>query len=311
MRLVKLAAPIGALLVFGGSAIAQQGMLQVTVNVDASKTAPKIDRNLYGQFAEHVGSGIYEGIWVGANSSIPNIRGYRKDVVEALKKLQVPMLRWPGGCFADQYDWRDGIGPREKRPVRSNANWRAALETNAFGTHEFLDFAELIGAEPYISINMGSMSPLEAARWLEYMTSDGKSSLAEERRRNGRDKPWNAKYVGIGNEVWGCGGEMRAEYAIDETRRYANFLKAPEGQSLIKVAAGPTANLPGYEEFTDTVMRSARDLFGNIGFQALSLHYYAGPVADEKDLSIAGDRNAPPVSRAIGFSEDAHSGQLQ
>jgi alpha-N-arabinofuranosidase len=296
-----------------GLAVAQlqNGEAVATVTVEVSRPGPVIDRNIFGQFSEHLGRGIYDGIWVGEDSPIPNIHGYRRDVVEALKKIHVPVLRWPGGCFADQYDWRDGIGPRDKRPVRINANWGGVPEDNAFGTHEFLDFAELIGAEPYISINMASMTPLDAARWLEYMTSDSKSSLAEERRKNGRDKPWTVKYVGLGNEVWGCGGEMRADYAIDVTRRYAYFIKAPEGQTLTKVAGGPTANLPGYEDFTDTVMKNAKDLFGNIGFQALSLHYYAGPAGNNEDLSMVGAKNAPSTSRAVGFSEDKWANYLR
>jgi alpha-N-arabinofuranosidase len=162
----------------------QPDSISVTVAIDTSRKGPQINREIYGQFIEHLGTQIYDGIWVGEHSSIPNIHGYRKDVVDALKTLHIPVLRWPGGCFADQYDWRDGIGPRTNRPVRIS-NWGGALESNSFGTYEFLDFAELIGADPYVSINMGSMSPLDAAHWLEYMTSDTKSSLAEERRKNG------------------------------------------------------------------------------------------------------------------------------
>ena len=309
LELVMAAA--GILVTVTETSAAESTASAVSVTVNISKAGPMIDRNIYGQFSEHLGRGIYDGIWVGEKSPIPNMHGYRKDVVEALKKIHVPVLRWPGGCFADQYDWRDGVGSRDKRPVRINANWGGVLEDNAFGTHEFLDFAELIGAEPYISINMGSMTPLDASHWIEYMTSDTKSSLAEERRKNGRDKPWKVKYVGLGNEVWGCGGEMRAEYAIDVTRRYAYFVNAPEGQTFLKVAGGPTANLPGYEDFTDTVMKNAQDLFGTIGFQALSLHYYAGPVGEEGNLSVVGAKNVPPATRAVGFSEDKWANYLR
>lgn len=282
-------------------------VFSVTVTVDNSKPGPPIDQNIFGQFSEHLGRGIYDGIWVGEGSSIPNIHGYRKDVVDALRKIHVPVLRWPGGCFADQYDWRDGIGPRDQRPVRINENWGSVLENNAFGTHEFLDFAELIGAEPYISINMGSMTPLDAAHWVEYMTSDAQSSLAEERRRNGRDKPWKVRFVGVGNEVWGCGGEMRAEYAIDLTRRYALFVTAPEGAALVKVASGPSANLPDYREFTDALMQRAKDSFGNFVFQALSLHYYAWPIG-ETDLAVV---PVPPLTRAAALSEDKWANYLR
>src|SRR5688500_14086210 len=176
-----------------------------SVTIYADKPGPKIDRNIYGQFAEHLGHGIYEGIWVGEGSTIPNTRGYRNDVVAALKKLKVPVVRWPGGCFADEYHWRDGIGPRDQRPVKVNTHWGAVEEPNSFGTHEFLDFAELIGADAYVSGNVGSSSPQEMAEWVEYITSDTKSTLAQLRRKNGRDKPWRLPYFGIGNETWGCG----------------------------------------------------------------------------------------------------------
>src|SRR3990170_5693118 len=190
-----------------------------TVTIHADKPGPKIDRNIYGQFAEHLGRGIYEGIWVGEDSPIPNVRGYRKDVLDALKKIRVPVIRWPGGCFADEYHWRDGIGPRDKRPVRINTHWGWVPESNAFGTHEFMDFTELLGAEAYIAGNMGSSPPQEMANWVEYMTSDLPTTLANERRANGREKPWKVKYIGVGNETWGCGGAMTPEYSADLHRR--------------------------------------------------------------------------------------------
>ena len=159
---------------------------------------------------EHLGRNVYEGIWVGENSTIPNTRGYRNDVLAALKKLQVPVLRWPGGCFADEYHWRDGIGARAKRPHRVNTFWGGVIEPNEFGTHEFFELAEMLGAKTYLAVNVGSGTVEEMSQWVEYITSPSQSALANERRANGRDKPWKIDYVGVGNEPWGCGGDMRA-----------------------------------------------------------------------------------------------------
>ena len=167
-----------------------------------------MDRHIFGQFAEHLGRGIEEGLWVGEHSSIPNIRGFRNDVIAALRELHVPVVRWPGGCFADEYHWRDGIGPRAKRPVTLNTNWGGVPESNAFGTHEFLDFAQLIGADAYINGNLGTGSAREMAEWLQYMTSDKPTALTAERARNGHPEPWKIAYFAVGNEAWGCGGNM-------------------------------------------------------------------------------------------------------
>src|SRR5476649_3094984 len=172
------------LMALASPAIAQTPVANVTI--DTSKPGAEIDRHVYGQFAEHLGRGIYEGVWVGENSKIPNIHGYRKDVVEALRHIHVPVVRWPGGCFGDLYDWRDGIGPRAKRPTRINVHWGGVTEDNSFGTHEFMNFAELIGADAYVSGNVGSLTPYDSAQWLEYMTSNEKSSLANERQERPR-----------------------------------------------------------------------------------------------------------------------------
>ncbi|HEY5551327.1 MAG TPA: alpha-N-arabinofuranosidase [Opitutaceae bacterium] len=196
-----------------------------TLTLDAGKTGPVINKNIYGHFAEHLGRCIYEGIWVGPDSPIPNTEGYRNDVLAALKALKVPVLRWPGGCFADEYHWKDGIGPREKRPSMINTHWGGVVEDNGFGTHEFLNFCELIGAEPYVCLNVGSGTVQEAMEWVEYMTSDAQSPMANLRRANGRDKPWKVPYVAVGNESWGCGGNMRPEYYADNYRRYNTFAK--------------------------------------------------------------------------------------
>jgi len=246
--------------------LAAAAAVAVEITVDAKRPGAVISRNLYGQFAEHLGFGIYGGIWVGEDSKIPNTSGYRNDVVAALRQLEVPVVRWPGGCFADEYHWREGIGPRDRRPVRVNTHWGGVEETNAFGTHEFLNFAELIGADAYVAGNVGNGTPEEMAAWVEYMTSDTRSTLANERRANGREQPWNVPYFGVGNELWGCGGNMRAEYAADLYRRYQTFVKSPRQQRINKVAAG--ANGDDYH-WTDVFMREAREQM-----DAVSMHHY-------------------------------------
>ena len=246
---------------------AQAAKVSGTIRVDQPKA--EVSRRIFGQFAEHLGAGIYGGIWVGPDSAIPNVKGYRSDVLEALRKLQVPVVRWPGGCFADEYNWREGIGPRAKRPVKVNTNWGRVAEDNAFGTHEFMDFAELLGADAYVAGNVGDAAPREMAEWVEYMTSPVGSTLAKEREANGRKPPWKVPLFGIGNELWGCGGAMRAEYAADLTRRYANFVKAPGGQTMFKIASG--ASDADYN-WTDTLMRVAGK-----SIDALALHHYATP----------------------------------
>ena len=201
---------------------------QLTIRAD--QPGAKIDANIYGQFMEHLGRNVYEGIWVGEDSTIPNTRGFRNDMLAALKKLQVPVLRWPGGCFADEYHWRDGIGERDKRPHRVNTFWGGVIEPNEFGTHEFFELAEMLGAKTYLAVNVGSGTVQEMSQWVEYITSPSQSALANERRANGRDKPWKLDYVGVGNEPWGCGGDMRPEYYADEYKKFALNIKTPRGQ---------------------------------------------------------------------------------
>ena len=237
--------------------------VQLTVTQEAA--GPRIEPAVYGQFAEHLGTGIYGGLWVGPESKIPNTRGWRNDVVGALRRIQVPVVRWPGGCFADDYDWRDGIGAPAKRPVRLNKIWGMVPETNRVGTHEYMDLVEQLGADAYVAGNMGSMPPRAMGQWLEYMTSDKKSSLTEERRRNGRDKPWKLKYFGVGNESWGCGGSMRPEYQSDLHNQYTTFLHAP----VVRVASGDGE---GNEHLVDVLMeRSGKHM------DAFTLHYYTIP----------------------------------
>jgi alpha-N-arabinofuranosidase len=263
-----------------GAAVAAAGAAQVQVTVHADQPGPVINPNVYGQFAEHLGAGIYEGIWVGEKSAIPNTKGYRNDVVDALKNLQVPVVRWPGGCFADEYHWRDGIGERAKRPVKVNTHWGGVAETNEFGTHEFMAFAELIGTKVYISGNVGSGSPQEMADWMEYMTSDTVSTLANERRKNGRDKPWDVHYFGIGNEAWGCGGNMTPEFYANLFRQYATYVKAPRGKRPVIVASG------GNDEHTVWVDVLTKNVHRDM--DAISHHYYTFPsgVWEKKGGSI-------------------------
>jgi alpha-N-arabinofuranosidase len=246
------------------------GIMSGQTRVAVHETAPDqpvIPKEIYGQFAEHLGRCIYDGIWVGKDSAIPNIDGYRKDLVEALRTLKVPVLRWPGGCFADEYHWMDGIGPAADRPKIVNTHWGGTLEDNSFGTHEFLDFCEMLGIEPYISGNVGSGTVEELSKWVEYMTARS-GSMAELRARNGRKEPWKVKYIGVGNENWGCGGHMTPEFYSDQYRRYATYCRNYDGNKLYKVACGAS----DYDyKWTEVLMRNVRS-----NISGLSLHYYTG-----------------------------------
>ena len=238
----------------------------VTGTIHTDQGHQKIYKEVYGQFAEHLGSCIYGGLWVGPESKIPNTQGYRNDVLQALKDLKVPVLRWPGGCFADEYHWMDGIGPRDQRPKMQNNTWGGTIEDNSFGTHEFLNLCEMIGCEPYISGNIGSGSVEELAKWVEYMTSDGDTPMAKLRRQNGRDKAWKVKFLGVGNESWGCGGNMRPEYYSDLYRRYSVYCRNYDGNQLYKIASGAS----------DYDYNWTKVLMERVGqrMNGLSLHYY-------------------------------------
>lgn len=243
------------------------GIAQNKITVHADQPGSKIDKAIYGQFAEHLGHCIYGGIFVGEKSDIPNVNGFRTDVVNALKELKVPLVRWPGGCFADTYHWKDGIGPKADRSSIINVHWGGVTEDNSFGTHEFLNFCELIGADPYICLNVGSGTVQEAADWIEYVTSNNESPMTKLRKKNGRDKPWNVKYWSAGNETWGCGGNMRPEYYADLYRQYASYMRAP---GIYKIASG--ANADDYN-WMEVLMKDAAGMMNGI-----SLHYYTVPL---------------------------------
>ena len=245
---------------------------QSTATLDVSKIRYKINKNIYGQFSENLGHCIYGGIWVGPNSPIPNIDGIRKDVVEALRRIKVPVDRWPGGCFADGYNWKDGIGPRRLRPKTTNTSWGNVPDDNAFGTAEFLEFCKLIGCQPYITGNLGSGTVGELSQWVEYCNSNDVSSITELRKKYGHAQAWGVKYWGLGNESWGCGGNMTPEYYSDLVRRYSTFMKDYGKNRVFKIAVGPGGN--DYN-WTNVVMKDARQ-----SFDGLSLHYYS--FANEK-----------------------------
>jgi alpha-L-arabinofuranosidase len=260
----------------------------VSISIDAGKPGPVINKNVYGQFAEHLGAGVYEGMYVGTKSAIPNTKGWRNDVVGALKALHVPLVRWPGGCFADTYHWRDGVGPQDKRPnlVNTGAGGVAEIkEINAVGTHEFFDLIDMLGADAYVNGNVGTGSVQEMADWVEYLTSDGGSALARLRAQNGRDKPFKVAFFAIGNEAWGCGGNMKPEYYANLYRNYEHFLRSPDQYKPKMIASGSG----GFDtSWTDTL---SKELKGHTA--GISVHQY----------TIA-TSNWEVKGQAIGFKED-------
>ncbi|MBS1510331.1 MAG: alpha-N-arabinofuranosidase [Bacteroidetes bacterium] len=243
---------------------------QNTVVIDAGAAKDTISKNIYGHFAEHLGHCIYDGFYVGTNSSIPNKNGVRLDVIEALRKLKIPVLRWPGGCFADTYHWKDAIGPEDKRKPIENVTWGNIREDNSFGTNEFLDMCELLGADPYLAVNVGGGTVQEAAEWVQYVNhANGTGYLTDMRKQNGRSTPWHVKYWGVGNESWDCGGHMDADYYVNEFKKYATFMTSyGNSEGLFRIAVGP-----GSEDYkwTETVMSKIplRMIDG------LSVHHYS------------------------------------
>jgi alpha-N-arabinofuranosidase len=242
---------------------------RATATIDSSAPGARIAPEIYGQFSEQLGTGITGGIWVGEDSPIPNIRGYRRDVVEALKELHVPVLRWPGGCYADTYHWRDGIGPRAQRPITLNKWWGNNEEHNGFGTREYFDFAELIGTKTFLNVNIGTGTAGEANDWVEYVTSPSHSALAQLRRTNGREQPWKIDYAGIGNESWGCGGNLTAAQYAPLMRMFGTFVRQDKGPKIVAVGASGDDYA-----WTEEMMKSHDKI------DVLGLHYYTLPTGD-------------------------------
>jgi alpha-N-arabinofuranosidase len=262
---------------------------KVELSVDVSKAGAQINRNIFGQFAEHLGQGVYEGVWVGPRSPIPNTRGIRNDVVAALRAIKVPNVRWPGGCFADEYHWRKGIGPQ--RAITLNPNWGGVIEPNTFGTHEFMDFLDQVGAEAYLSVNVGSGTPQEAAEWLEYLTAAQPTTLVKERAANGHPAPYRVAYLGIGNESWDCGGNMTPDFYLSQLKIYSRFVRNfnPEqrdAQRMLKVAVGPGGGEPRFTEWAEAVMRAYQNHQWSWDMDGLSLHSYTVVSWDKKLASV-------------------------
>ena len=275
-----------ALLLLPAAGAQQPSTVAITVDVsqgaatgDGAHAGTKISRYLFGQFAENLGHGLYGGIWVGPDSPIPNTRGIRKDVVEALRAIHVPDVRWPGGCFADQYHWRKGIGPAAQRPATLNVAWGNVVDTNAFGTDEFLDFMQQIGSAPYVSVNVGSGTVEEAADWVEYMTAAAPTALAKERAANGHAAPYRVGFLGLGNESWSCGGDMSPEFYVSQMKRYSRFVNnmnpaQQHDDQMWKIAVGPgTADT----KWTEAVMQAWKQHDWSWDIQGMSLHWYTVP----------------------------------
>ncbi|MBQ8893868.1 MAG: alpha-N-arabinofuranosidase [Clostridia bacterium] len=232
---------------------------------------------LYGHFIEHIGGVFYDGLWVGKDSPIPNIRGFRKDLVEKLKAIHPPVLRWPGGCFAETYDWRDGIG--EERPTR--ISWWTGrdgrYEPNAVGTHEFMDLCEMVGAKAYFAANLTTVSPLHIRDWMDYCLSPrGTTTLAKEREKNGHPEPFDIPFWGIGNENWGGGGRMRPEFYADEYRRFATVLRNAAGDTEFYACGSDSEDY----NWTHGVVPGLKDRRGRIDAEGFAMHYYCGKAGD-------------------------------
>jgi len=268
-----------ALLLISNLAFTQNS---IVINADLGKV--KIDKHIYGHFSEHLGRCIYGGFYVGeSNTKIAHTQGVRNDVVDALKKLKVPNLRWPGGCFADTYHWKEGVGPKKDRPTIVNTWWGGVTEDNSFGTHDFLNMCELIGAEPYLSANVGSGTVQEVSEWIQYTNFGGVSPMSKWRQENGREKPWNVKYWGVGNEAWGCGGNMTAEYYANIYRQYATFMNSwSDNSKIFRIASGASSD--DYH-WTEVVMRDIPHSM----LEGVALHHYS--VIDWNNKGPAKDFN--------------------
>lgn len=251
-------------------------MKKISIVINADDRLGHISPEIYGHFSEHLGRCIYNGIYVGENSPIPNTDGIRNDIIEAFRNIKAPVFRWPGGCFAEEYHWQDGIGEKALRRKIVNTNWGGVTEDNSFGTHEFMRFCELVGCKPYINGNVGSGSVREMSEWIEYMTSDVESPLTEQRKKNGRAEPWKLEYLGVGNENWGCGGNMRPEYYADVYKRYQTFCHNYSGNRLYRIACGPSS---ADYNWTEVMMKN----LDSNNVDAIDLHYYTMPVWPEME----------------------------
>ena len=271
MKIFKNTLYIIFLLILVSCAVEQEKENKIIVKTTEGEDT--ISRHIYGHFTEHLGGCIYGGIWVGKGSPIPNTRGIRNDIIEALKEIDIPNIRWPGGCFAEQYHWMDGIGDPDKRKKVINSSWGGVIDDNSFGTHEFMDLCEQVGCEPVICGNVASGTVREMADWVEYMTSDIETPLVELRKKNGREEPWKVRFWGIGNENWGCGGIMTKEYYASQLAKYALSLKNYGNNSLYKIAAG---SHDSYYEWTEYLARrwNEADDYLKHYLNAISLHYY-------------------------------------
>jgi len=269
----------------------------VELAVDTARPGMKLDRHVFGQFAEDLGTGLYGGIWVGRSSGIPNTRGIRNDVAGALRDLHIPDVRWPGGCYADEYHWQDGIGPASKRRPQPNFNWGGVIESNEFGTDEFMDFVDQIGSEAYISVNVGSGTVKEAADWMQYMTADAGTAWGRERAANGHAAPYHVAMLGLGNESWDCGGHMSAAEYSFQLKEYAKFVHNwNKQQAMQKVAVGPGG---AKTDYTEAVMKTWKDNTDwDWSIDGMSLHSYTVG-------------KWPPSWPATGFGEKDYAQVLQ
>ncbi|HLN20372.1 MAG TPA: alpha-L-arabinofuranosidase C-terminal domain-containing protein [Bacteroidales bacterium] len=284
------------------------GQNSVSMLVDGSSAQYTISKHIYGHFSEHLGRCIYDGYWVDPKLNVPKQDRIRLDIVEALKAIKIPNLRWPGGCFADEYHWMDGIGPREQRPSMINTNWGNVTEDNSFGTHEFLELCKLLETEPFIVGNVGSGSVEEMSNWVEYLNFDGMSPMTNLRKANGRAEPWGVKFFGIGNENWGCGGNMTPEYYTDQYKRYATYTKNYPNASLNKIACGP--NSTNYE-WTETLMSSLFAGGRRANVWGIDLHYYTRPPRNQAPAQGAPAAAqpatpAPSLASATNFTEETY-----
>ena len=284
------------------------GQSSVALLVDAGASKYTINRHLYGHFSEHLGRCIYDGYWVSESMPVPKQDRIRLDIVDALKKIQIPNLRWPGGCFADEYHWRDGIGPRAQRPTMINTNWGNVTEDNSFGTHEFLQLCELLNTEPVIVGNLGSGTVEEMSKWIEYLNYDGISPMTNMRKQNGRDKPWGVSFWGIGNENWGCGGNMTPEYYVTQFRQYSSFAKNYPGTALRKIASG--ANSSNFE-WTEVLMKGLAGGGGRSMMWGMDVHYYTRPPRGRPGAPGQQGAQAPGLGSATNFTEATYFATMQ